>query len=113
MLLLDDSRRSNCVSPSRQSALDATPAERAPQVGEQRVEAAIDVEWRGHLEHRRDRLRREVVDETKLEQQHVARRETSERAQQRVVQLGASDGRVERSMVRNAGHEPSVGGRDR
>src|SRR3954462_8833850 len=75
MLSLDGVARADCGSRSWHRALDAAPAERAFEVGEQRVQSPVDVEGRGHLEQPRDLLRRQVVGEAQLEQQRIARRE--------------------------------------
>jgi len=77
----------DCGSRSWRGALDAESEQGAAQLGEQRVQSSVHVEGGREGEQPGDLLCGEVVDETQLEQQQIARRQVGDHTLQCVVQL--------------------------
>jgi hypothetical protein len=100
MLQLNGCQTENCGVASWCSTLDAAPMQRVLQVGEERIQPPVDVERCGKAHQSRDLLRGQLVDEAKLEEEQVGRKQIAERVPERAVQLRRAKRRVGATALR-------------
>ena len=91
MSLLNGRVRTFCRSESWRPALDSELLERAPELGQQRVDSPIDVERRREVQKARDLLRGEIVVETQTEEEQVLRTQRRKHLLECERQLGLSN----------------------